>query len=35
MSGQVRDVLARAGYEQRYGQAPENRTISAILGEME
>jgi hypothetical protein len=35
MSGQVRDVLARAGYEPRYGRAPENRTVSAILGEME
>jgi MFS superfamily sulfate permease-like transporter len=35
MSGRVRDVLARADYEQRYGRAPENRTISAILGETE
>jgi hypothetical protein len=35
MSGLVRDVLARADYEQRYGRAPENRTISAILGETE
>jgi MFS superfamily sulfate permease-like transporter len=33
MSGQVRDVLARAGYERRYGRTPENRTISAIMDE--
>jgi SulP family sulfate permease len=33
MSSQVRGVLARAGFEQRFGQAPENWSISAILGE--
>jgi anti-anti-sigma regulatory factor len=35
MSSQVRDVLVRAGYEERFGRVPENRSISALLGERE
>jgi high affinity sulfate transporter 1 len=33
MTGQVRDTLAKSGFEKRFGRTPESRSIASILAE--